>query len=888
MLERAAPHRPRTYHRRTVVVANRLAARVMLDSLAVEGSVGHVVLTLPGLAARLAGGFVRLASAAEVRSALQRTRGVELTTLGNVATLPGFAGATARTLSAVWHAGLQLEERAHAAPRWAELRALELHVAGSLPPGALLPPELVAAARRNVDRAPVLIGELLLERLPDVPPLYRGLLTDIAAHVPVGWHGLDATRPDWLPVTVTCHLSSSAPTPATMVSCADPEHEALEAVRWAHARLSEGHDPADLAIAAADVSELDDAIVEHANAAGVPLHCAHGLRALTSPVGQVVAALADALERGPSFLRVERLLGAARGAGVEPLSRLPEDWCADIDPGAYLSNVPSWEVALAPAAAAAPEVADIILHLVSDLLGGSNSAATVGRRWLEGDAHALWRRALTDGPPSVLQRSLARLRVPDGTDPATSVLWGPAAQLTCCPRPRMRLLGLSARSWPRRGGDEDPLFPRHMRPNTPLRLLTLPQQDSRDFDVLTSGRKELVVSWPRRGGDGRLRERSHLLAKLPAGELLEVPRAAVSHAATEADRLAARPDELNSDPRLRLAREAYRSAFDPALTRHDGVVRAQHPAVVAALLRPHSATSLRSLILNPYGFVARYALGWSRPQRPTEGFDLDAAALGSLLHEVLQDATTRLAAAALDVADAVKEACRTVGSRWESEQPVPPPVLWRRQLSEVEEWATWSLLNGCRVEEGVESHAELRFGFAARDDAAEASSTAPWLPSAEVVLPGSGTRVRGVIDRLELDRASRHARVIDYKSGRPHGSDHPLSGGEELQRALYAFAATSLLGPLWTVEAVLVHPRQRSVVPLPDPAAAASLLSQAVERASAALLAGNAVAGPALSSPFEDARFAFPAYGAANYLALKAEPIDAIRAELDVLLTGEA
>ncbi len=48
--------------------------------------------------------------------------------------------------------------------------------------------------------------------------------------------------------------------------------------------------------------------------------------------------------------------------------------------------------------------------------------------------------------------------------------------------------------------------------------------------------------------------------------------------------------------------------------------------------------------------------------------------------------------------------------------------------------------------------------------------------------PGSDLKLRGKIDRLDLDAKSINARVIDYKTGRCPDEEPGLDNGKELQR----------------------------------------------------------------------------------------------------------
>jgi len=86
----------------------------------------------------------------------------------------------------------------------------------------------------------------------------------------------------------------------------------------------------------------------------------------------------------------------------------------------------------------------------------------------------------------------------------------------------------------------------------------------------------------------------------------------------------------------------------------------------------------------------------------------------------------------------------------------------------------------------------------------------PWDPCAQVVIPGTGIRIGGSIDRLDLAGDNSLARVTDYKSGKVPRGTPQLRGGAELQRCLYAFAVRSLVAVTPAVDARLLYPRKKA------------------------------------------------------------------------------
>lgn len=882
--------------RSTIVVSDRLAVRRVRDELAHHKKLGTRVLTLSGVAARLAGGFGGVVPASHLKLALQEPPLEQLYGLRPIAELPGFGRAASATLRAVWNAGIDVgaeaaKENAH--ERWEELKALEDHVRATAPLGSRLLPDLVAAATARVHLAPQLVGPVTLERVDEVPRVYRPLLTGLAEHVAVTWRRLPGEAPSWLEDTgITVRPSTPRQPKLEFESCADPAHEALEALRWVRRLLVAGVAPEEIAVATTDVGTYDDAMHTLVRSSSLPVHFAHGVALVGTAPGQFAAAMADALLSGPTQARVRRAWLGAVAAQDEQLGALPPDWVTELPPDAALHSPRHWSRALKPLAARAPATTQVLERLIQDLTLGAANAVAVGERWLTGTARDAWRAALAEGPAEALAASLQRLRISDDSDPATHVLWASAASLLTWPRSHVRLLGLSARAWPRRSSDEDPLLPNRL-----LGSLTLAERSTarRDADHLAaligSTGASVTLSRPRRGSDGRKQSPSPLLRHLPgASEPLErLPRTGTEHAISEADRRASRRAELAADPALARAREAFRAALRPHLTPHDGLVRARHPVVMRAVGRRHSATSLKKLLLNPHGFVASYALGWAEPEPELDILELDPLSRGSLIHEVLEAVLTKVQSRGglavvgpAELTAFAEAALEGLAEAWEMARPVPPPLAWRAELTRAGRVALDMLAVTSSVAAGVRSYAEVRFGSSGRHR--PAPNGHPWPPGREVTLPGTGLRLRGVIDRLDLDAERKFVRVVDYKTGRARKHDGGLDQGAELQRALYTLAVKQLLGPEYEVEAGLLYAGATELVALTDPEASVGQLTLAVQEAVRLLEEGFVLPGPAVTDAYEETRLAYPAAGTGYYYRVKQAALDARRARLDGLL----
>jgi hypothetical protein len=855
-------------HRQTVVVHGRLAADQVRLEAARNRRHGVQITSMSGMAARLAGGFLRGVDgdtlSIAVGTVLREAPSGALGDLEPIRGLPGLQLALARTLGKAWRAGLDLDARKPEHPRFATLAAIEAEVLGHLPPGMLRPADLAAAAGVRLEHAPAILGAVEVRGMTALEPVWQGLLTDLARHIPVVWNAGPREVPAWLDGTAIALRTSAPVSPALETqSCATARHEVIEALRWARALLAAGAARAEeVAIAAASPGAYDDMMEAGAADANLPLHFAHGRRALNSRDGQTAAALADILVRGLSQDRVRRLIALARAPGT-PLSALPEGWRLVLPEGAPLNTPVRWQQIFAAAGDRAKPVELVLMPVIDLLHRGTVAAEQAGDTLLSGVARTLWRRALGREAPGAIERALVELRVPDPADPACSIVWAPAAELAASPRPHARLLGLNAQAWPR-NVMEDPLLPAHLVPPSLLDVLPLAEADRRDFRTIgATTQTSLVLSFGRRDATGRLLGGSPLLLD---GPVTHLRRARVpDHAMSEADRQMARPGEFAGSARARAACGCWRDWLSDDITSHDGMMRPDHPAITHVLARTHSATSLQMLLRNPLGFVWKYAFGLKAALIEEEPFRLDPLTFGTLTHEILDAALKSLElssglgdAPPNAIAAAVAQATGQVGQTWQAATAIPPPLLWRATLSQAAELARLALTYPLPKIDGQESWSEVLFNSVG----VEPSRQAPWDQARPIEISGTGIVIGGKIDRLDLS-ADRHvARVIDYKTGAvPRDiAGRVLAGGRELQRCLYAFAVQSLLGDDIAVEAALLYPRgQDAYHPLPDPKTTLEDLKAALQLAAVNLRAGHALPGPDTGGDFDDLAFALPA-----------------------------
>jgi len=437
--------------------------------------------------------------------------------------------------------------------------------------------------------------------------------------------------------------------------------------------------------------------------------------------------------------------------------------------------------------------------------------------------------------------------------------------------PFVRLIGMNSSRWPR-GTSEDSLISDHIIPAAELDPLPVSTADRRDFDtILATTTHEVTFSRARRDSEGRLLGRSSLLNT--QSEETYIRRNAVPiHAFSETDRLMARRTEFANDAQAISAATAWRNWHSEEITPHDGLIRPDHPLLLAILGRTQSASSLKLLLRNPLGFVWRYGMNLKMSKSSSETLVLDALGMGDLVHMTLDNALKELEAGSglanasqSEIASAVHSAASTIAENWENERATPPSAIWQKSLQEARDLATNALTYRDENLPKSRSYGEVPFGGAAL----KTDTPSPWDIDRLVEIPGTGFQISGYIDRLDISGDSKRALVRDYKTGRKPKNDIIIDEGRELQRCLYAFAVKALLGTDVSISASLLFPRDGLDLQLEDPDATLSELTRYLQAARINLQAGNALLGPDTGGNYDDLAFALPANASAAYCKRK-------------------
>lgn len=190
--------------------------------------------------------------------------------------------------------------------------------------------------------------------------------------------------------------------------------------------------------------------------------------------------------------------------------------------------------------------------------------------------------------------------------------------------------------------------------------------------------------------------------------------------------------------------------------------------------------------------------------RPSGDFALDAAQLGSIYHDILEQVYSTLPEAARTDEDALLRALAEVAPRILDAAPAAygfrPTAWWEQSRAEITETIANTLVELVAVAGGYRPASfEHYFG-----------KQQPLLLQRD----GEAIRLSGFIDRIDRDEANR-VRIVDYKSAGAQGySARSLERGEHVQLPLYALAAEAALGLGAVSDAFYWHVRDGKASPL--------------------------------------------------------------------------
>ncbi|MBN9270754.1 MAG: hypothetical protein J0J15_11020 [Mesorhizobium sp.] len=215
--------------RSTLIVEGLLALRMHRLAAARAGTSGREIITIPLLAARLAGGFVAPVGTDILYPVIQKVLASGgFRDIGPVAGLPGMPRAVLQSLDAAWRADIDLSSLPGEVTRFADLYLLETRIREQLPPSRRLPRDLRDDAIARVSLSKLLLGRVTLSGIVEIDTVWRPLLNAIAQHTEVVWNLPAHVEHSWFN-GATHRRGPSAPARLVAEVSADPKSEVVEA-----------------------------------------------------------------------------------------------------------------------------------------------------------------------------------------------------------------------------------------------------------------------------------------------------------------------------------------------------------------------------------------------------------------------------------------------------------------------------------------------------------------------------------------------------------------------------------------------------------------------------------------------------------------------------------
>ena len=197
--------------------------------------------------------------------------------------------------------------------------------------------------------------------------------------------------------------------------------------------------PEEIAIAAASPADFDDHMMALSADANIPIHFVHGVKAVDEP-------------RRTDRRRARRNADQRHLAGTGATSVRAPARCVEsaspVFPGTGRASCRRtrrsrpWSDGSRRSRRLTPAIGPMAstdriscLSVLRLLEKGPEAAVQAGEELLPPRSLGLWRRALADGPPEALPVTLTQLRVADGLEPASHVIWTSAISLASSPRP---------------------------------------------------------------------------------------------------------------------------------------------------------------------------------------------------------------------------------------------------------------------------------------------------------------------------------------------------------------------------------------------------------------------------------------------------------------------
>lgn len=215
---------------------------------------------------------------------------------------------------------------------------------------------------------------------------------------------------------------------------------------------------------------------------------------------------------------------------------------------------------------------------------------------------------------------------------------------------------------------------------------------------------------------------------------------------------------------------------------------------------PLSPTRLESYATCPYQYLLSGIMGIEPLLEPEKEITISPLNKGKLIHTILWKFYTSLkkergASFHLNSEDLPRlfEIARMEFREFEQMGVTGYPMLWEMAKKDILEQLRNLFEEELEETEFIPAYFEVRYGMKPFDLLESEISTEDPIP---IDLGEKVLYLRGKIDRIDLSKDGKRARVIDYKTGKVSAKENDLQGGRTLQLPLYLYVATKLLSHL--------------------------------------------------------------------------------------------
>jgi len=213
-----------------------------------------------------------------------------------------------------------------------------------------------------------------------------------------------------------------------------------------------------------------------------------------------------------------------------------------------------------------------------------------------------------------------------------------------------------------------------------------------------------------------------------------------------------------------------------------------------------SPTRLEAYASCPYQYLLNVIMGIEALTEPEKEATITPLDKGTLVHSILweffadlkQERGPLLQLESGDLKRLLKTANKKF-AEFEQMGVTGYSMLWEVAKKSVLDNLTEFFFEELNDTEFSPTYFEVRYGMKHLDlEESEISTEDP----VSLKLAGETVNVRGRIDRIDLTKDGKRARVRDYKTGKVSAKPNDFQGGRTLQLPLYLYAARQLLGRL--------------------------------------------------------------------------------------------